>query len=176
MSIACFTISLQNGGLLFIRKSKLFWWMWLVQSVFERVDVIGRLTVRHRGNPTQFSHVNWCEKFQAWIWCEIFHTWNFFIHEIGVNFLSGMFNLVPHVKFLICIHFKHVSGVNQVWNRPDLMRIFCTGCQSTFFLLSFIRHFSRLCVLEFPLIASYRSMRSYDWSAVYISKCSQHME
>ena len=59
-------------------------------------------------------------------------VWNFsymkfFIHEIGVNFLSGMFNLVPHVKFLICIHFKHVSGVNQVWNRPDLMRIFCTG-------------------------------------------------
>ena len=51
----------------------------------------------------------------------------FFIHEIGLNFLSGMFNLVPHVKFLICIHFKHVSGVNQVWNRPDLMRIFCTG-------------------------------------------------
>ena len=51
----------------------------------------------------------------------------FFIHEIGVNFLSGMFNLVTHVKFLICIHFKHVSGVNQVWNRPDLMRIFCTG-------------------------------------------------
>ena len=55
-------------------------------------------------------------------------VWNFsymkfFIHEIGVNFLSGMFNLVPHVKFLICIHFKHVSGVNQVWNRPDLMRI-----------------------------------------------------
>ena len=35
----------------------------------------------------------------------------FFIHEIGVIFLSGMFNLVPHVKFLICIHFKHVSGV-----------------------------------------------------------------
>ena len=33
---------------------------------------------------------------------------------ICVNFLSGMFNLVPHVKFLICIHFKHVSGVNQV--------------------------------------------------------------
>ena len=51
----------------------------------------------------------------------------FFIHEIGVNFLSGMFNLVPHVKFLICIHIKHVSGVIQVWNRPDLMRIFCTG-------------------------------------------------
>ena len=38
----------------------------------------------------------------------------FFIHEIGVNFLSGMFNLVPHVKILICIHFIHVSGVNQV--------------------------------------------------------------
>ena len=59
-------------------------------------------------------------------------VWNFsymkfFIHEIGVNFLSGMFNLVSPVKFLICIHFKHVSGVNQVWNRPDLMRIFCTG-------------------------------------------------
>ena len=51
----------------------------------------------------------------------------FFIHEIGVNFQSGMFNLVPHVKFLICIHFKHVSGVNQVWNRLELMRIFCTG-------------------------------------------------
>ena len=52
----------------------------------------------------------------------------FVIHEIGgVNFLSGMFNLVPHVKFLICIHFKLVSGVNQVCNRPDLMRIFCTG-------------------------------------------------
>ena len=62
-------------------------------------------------------------------------VWNFsymkiFIHEIGVNFLSGMFNLVQHVKFLICIHFKHVSGVNQVWNRPDLMRIFCTGVLS----------------------------------------------
>ena len=62
-------------------------------------------------------------------------VWNFsymkfFIHEIGVNFLSGMFNLVPHVKFLICIHFKHISGVNQVWNRPDLMRIFCTGTKS----------------------------------------------
>ena len=47
-----------------------------------------------------------------------FSYMNFFIHEIGMNFLSGMFNLVPHVKFLICIHFKHVSGVNQVWNRP----------------------------------------------------------
>ena len=59
-------------------------------------------------------------------------VWNysymkFFIHEIGVNFLSGIFNLVLHVKFLIFIHFKHVSGVNQVWNRPDVMRIFCTG-------------------------------------------------
>ena len=51
----------------------------------------------------------------------------FFIQEIGVYSLLGMFNLVPHMKFLICIHFKHVSGVNQLWNRPDLMRIFCTG-------------------------------------------------
>ena len=59
-----------------------------------------------------------------------FSYMNFFIHEIGVDFLSGMFNLVPHVEFLICIHFKHVSGVNRVWNRPDLMRIFCTGSQS----------------------------------------------
>ena len=114
----------------FIRKSKLFGWMWLVQSLFERVDVIGRLTVRHRGNPTQFSHVNWCEKFQALNLVWNFSYMKFFIHEIGVNFLSGMFNLVPHVKFLICIHFKHVSGVNQVWNRPDLMRIFCTGVYS----------------------------------------------
>ena len=56
-----------------------------------------------------------------------FSYMKFFIHEIGVNFLSGMFNLVPHVKFLICIHFKHVSGVNQVWSMPDLMRILCTG-------------------------------------------------
>ena len=31
------------------------------------------------------------------------------------------------MKCLICIHFKHVSGVNQVWNRPDLLWIFCTG-------------------------------------------------
>ena len=82
--------------------------MSLVQSVFERVDVIGRLTVWYRGNPTQFSHVNWCENFRPESGVK------FFIHEIGVNFLSGMFNLVPHVKFLICIHFIHVSGVDQV--------------------------------------------------------------
>ena len=86
--------------------------MWLVQSVFERVDVIGRLTVRHRGNPILNFHM--------WTGVKNFRPESgvkFFIHEIGVNFLSGMFNLVPHVKFLICIHFKHVSGVKQVWNR-----------------------------------------------------------
>ena len=112
---------------IFIRKSKLFWWMWLVQSVFERVDVIGWLTVWYRGKSYSIFT---CEL--VWKISGLNLVWNFsymkfFIHEIGVTFLSDMFNLVPHVKFLICIHFKHVSDVNQVWNRPDLMRIFCTG-------------------------------------------------
>ena len=105
----------------FIRKSKLFWWLWLVQSVFERVDVIGQLTVWYRGILLNFHMWTGVKNFRPESGMKLF------IHEIGVNFLSGMFNLVPHVKFLICIHFKHVSGVNQVWNRSDLMRIFCTG-------------------------------------------------
>ena len=70
MSIACFKI--RKWRATFIRQSNSCRWMWLVQSVFERALVVGRLTVWYRG----FSHVNWCEKFQAWIWCEIFHTWN----------------------------------------------------------------------------------------------------
>ena len=125
MSIACFKIRKRRAT--FNRQSNLCWWMWLVQSVFERAVVVGRLTVWYRGNPTKIFT---CEL--VWKISGLNLVWNFsymifFIHEIGVNFLSGMFNLVPHVKFLICIHFKHVSGVNQVWNRPDLMRIFCTG-------------------------------------------------
>ena len=74
----------------------------------------------------KFSHVKLCEEFQALIWCEIFHTWNRCEFSI----------LVPHVKFLICIHFKHVSGVNQLWNRPYLMRIFCTGFAKSFKITS----------------------------------------
>ena len=74
-----------------------------------------------------------------------FSYMKFFIHEIGVNFLSGMFNLVPHVKFLICIHFKHVSGVNQVWNRPDLMRIFCTGYYWSNYMLCYERFYIMIC-------------------------------
>ena len=103
------------------------------------MDVIGSTCVwKRRCDWSTHSAASWesysiftCEL--VWKISGLNLVWNFsymkfFIHEIGVNFLSGMFNLVPHVKFLICIHFKHVSGVNQVWNRPDLMRIFCTGC------------------------------------------------
>ena len=102
------------------------------------MDVIGSKCVwKSRCDWSTHSVISWesyliftCEL--VWKISGLNLVWNFsymkfFIHEIGVNFLSGMFNLVPHVKFLICIHFKHVSGVNQVWNRPDLMRIFCTG-------------------------------------------------
>ena len=102
------------------------------------MDVIGSKCVwKSRCDWSTHSVVSWeshsiftCEL--VWKISGLNLVWNFsymkfFIHEIGVIFLSGMFNLVPHVKFLICIHFKHVSGVNQVWNRPDLMRIFCTG-------------------------------------------------
>ena len=64
----------------FIRKSKLFWWMWLVQSVFERVDVIGRLTVRHHGN-LNFHMWTGVKNFRPesgvnFFIHEIFHTWN----------------------------------------------------------------------------------------------------
>ena len=102
------------------------------------MDVIGSKCVwKSRCDWSTHSAASW--EFYSIFTCELvwkisglkmvwnFSNMKFFIHEIGVNFLSGMFNLVPHVKFLICIHFKHVSGVNQVWNRPDLMRIFCTG-------------------------------------------------
>ena len=102
------------------------------------MDVIGSKCVwKSRCDWSTHSAASWesysiftCEL--VWKISGLNLVWNFsymkfFIHEIGVNFLSGMFNLVPHVKFSICIHFKHVSGVNQVWNRPDLMRIFCTG-------------------------------------------------
>ena len=101
--------------------------MWLEQSVFERVVVIVRLTVWYRWNPTQIftCELVWNISGLNLVWK--FSNMTFFIHEIGVNFLSGMFILVSHVKLLICIHFKHVSGVNQVWNRPNLRRIFCTG-------------------------------------------------
>ena len=102
------------------------------------MDVIGSKCVwKSRCDWSTHSAASWesysiftCEL--VWKISGLNLVWNlsymkFFIHKIGVNFLSGMINLVPHVKFLICIHFKHVSGVNQVWNRPDLMRIFCTG-------------------------------------------------
>ena len=102
------------------------------------MDVIGSKCVwKSRCDWSTHSVISWesysiftCEL--VWKISGLNLVWNFlymkfFIHEIGVNFLSGIFNLVPHVKFLICIHFKHVSGVNQVWNRHDLMRIFCTG-------------------------------------------------
>ena len=103
------------------------------------MDVIGSKCVwKSRCDWSTHSAASWesCSIFTCelvWKISGLNLVWNFsymkfFIHEIGVIFLSGMFNLVPHVKFLICIHFKHVSGVNQVWNRPDLMRIFCTGC------------------------------------------------
>ena len=129
MSIACFTISLQNGGLLSSENQSCFdgcdWFkvclkekMWLVDS---QCGIVGILLNFHMWTGVKISGLNL-------VWN--FSYMKFFIHEISVNFLSGMFNLVPHVKFLICIHFKHVSGVNQVWNRPDLMRIFCTGCYS----------------------------------------------
>ena len=103
----------------FIRKSKLFWWMWLVQSVFERVDVIGRLTVRHRGNPTQFSHVNWCEKFQAWIWCEIFHTWNrceFSIRHVQPCSTCEILNLHTFQTCFWC-----ESGMKQAWSYENIL-------------------------------------------------------
>ena len=109
MSIACFTMECY-----FHQKSKLFWWMWLVQSVFERVDVIGRLTVRHRGNPTEFSHVNWCEKFQAWIWCEIFHTWNrceFSIRHVQPCSTCEILNLHTFQTCFWC-----ESGMKQAWS------------------------------------------------------------
>ena len=95
---------LENGGLLSsdnqICVHGWYWFkeqLWLVDS---QCGIVGILL--------KFSPVNWCEKFQALILKS-------FIHEKGLNFLSGMFNLVPHVKFLICIHFKDVSGVNVVW-------------------------------------------------------------
>ena len=126
MSIACFTISLQNGGLLSSEN----------QSCFDGCDCFkgvwksGCDWSTHSAASWESYSIFTCEL--VWKISGLNLVWNFsymkfFIHEIGVNFLSGMFNLVPHVKFLICIHFKHVSGVKQVWNRPDLMRIFCTG-------------------------------------------------
>ena len=111
------------------------------------MDVIGSKCVwKSRCDWPTHSVVSWeshsiftCE--MVWKFSGLNLVWNFsymkfFIHEIGVNFLSGMFNLVPHVKFLICIHFKHVSGVNQVWNRPDLMRIFCTGLNAAAWIVT----------------------------------------
>ena len=103
----------------FIRKSNLFWWMWLVQSVFERVGVIGRLTVRHCGNPTQFSHVNWCEKFQAWIWCEIFHTWNrceFSIRHVQPCSTCEILNLHTFQTCFWC-----ESGMKQAWSYENIL-------------------------------------------------------
>ena len=75
MSIACFKI--RKWRATFIWQSHLCWWMWLVQSVFERAVVVGGLSVVSWESDSIFLHVNWCETFQAWIWCEIFHTWNF---------------------------------------------------------------------------------------------------
>ena len=103
----------------FIRKSKLFWWMWLVQSVFERADVIGRLTVRHHGNPTQFSHVNWCEKFQAWIACENFHTWNrceFSIRHVQPCSTCEILNLHTLQTCFWC-----ESGMKQAWSYENIL-------------------------------------------------------
>ena len=102
-----------------ITKSKLFWWMWLVQSVFERVDVIGRFTVRHRENPTQFSHVNWCEKFQAWIWCEIFYTWNrceFSIRHVQPCSTCEILNLHTFQTCFWC-----ESGMKQAWSYENIL-------------------------------------------------------
>ena len=93
-------------GATFIRKSKLFWWMWLVQSVFERVDVIGLLNFHMWTGVKNFrpeSGVKFC------------------MHEIGVNFLSGMFNLVPHVKFLLCIRFWCESGMKRAWSYENIL-------------------------------------------------------
>ena len=103
-----------------------------------------------------------------------------FIHEIGVNFLSGMFNLVPPVKFLICIHFKHVSGVNQVWNRPYLMRIFCTGeyCVLDHDDLSGLKAPIYASLHQPKIITLVRCSKGNTLSPVYtmcFSTCSQHM-
>ena len=64
-------------------RGPLFWLMWLVQSVFERAIVVGRLTVWCLGNPTQILT---CEL--MWNYFRSESGVKFFIHEIVLNFLS----------------------------------------------------------------------------------------
>ena len=149
------------------------------------MDVIGSTCVwKRRCDWSTHSAASWesysiftCEL--VWKISGLNLVWNFsymkfFIYEIGVNFLSGMFNLVPHVKFLICIHFKHVSGVNQVWNRPDLMRIFCTGMYFPVLLyfdkssLLFLKHISSL----FFLYYNYYKLFLLDCDYVGMTSCN----
>ena len=142
------------------------------------MDVIGSKCVwKSRCDWSTHSVVSWesysnftCEL--VWKISGLNLVWNysymkFFIHEIGMNFLSGMFNLVPHVKFLICIHFKHVSGVNQVWNRPDLMRIFCSGsCLITFDGIGIWHEYVLWYHLLQSLLHGFISIQMHDVSAL----------
>ena len=82
--------------------------LWLVDS---QCDIVGiRL---------KFSHVNWCEKFQAWIWCEIFHTWNrceFSIRHVQPCSTCGISNLHTFQTCFWC-----ESGMKQAWSYESIL-------------------------------------------------------
>ena len=83
------------------------------------MDLIGSKCVWKSRNPTQCSHVNWCEKFQAWIWCEIFHTWNrceFSIRHVQPCSTCEIFNLHTFQTCFWC-----ESGMKQAWSYENIL-------------------------------------------------------
>ena len=82
--------------------------LWLVDSQCGSVGIL-----------LKFSHVNWCEKFQAWIWCEIFHTWNrceFFIRHVQPCSTCEILNLHTFQTYFWC-----ESGMKQAWTYENIL-------------------------------------------------------
>ena len=116
MSIACFKV--RKWRATFIRQSK-FWWMWLVQSVLKEQLWLVDSQCGIVGILLKFSHVNWCEKFQAWIWCEIFHTWNrcdFYIRHVQPCSTCEILNLHTFQTCFWC-----ESGMKHAWSYENIL-------------------------------------------------------
>ena len=98
--------------------------MWLVQSVFERVDVIGRLTVRHRGILLNFHMWIGVKNFRPefgvkFFIHEIFHTWNrceFSIRHVQPCSTCEILNLHTFQTCFWC-----ESGMKQAWSYENIL-------------------------------------------------------
>ena len=121
MSIARFKI--RKWRATFIRQSNLCWWMWLVQSVFERAVVVGRLSVVSWESDSNFHMWTGVKNFRPesgvkFFIHEIFHTWNrceFSIRHVQPCSTCEISNL--H-SFQTC--FWCESGMKQTWSYENI--------------------------------------------------------